>query len=144
MKQFFYLLSFILIACSFSSCSNDEMEWYGDEQNLVGTEWKSILQYYGDAGRASQLPPGVEIPNRTETLNFETKEFVIIDTRWTYNFETQKVEKIEIKDPGTYEYTHPKIKLTFADGSVVEAFISAKNTIYYSDEKKGANEFARQ
>lgn len=135
-----YLLLFV---CFGYACTNDEMNWYGSVQELAGTEWESTVLYYGGS---PELPPGIDdvLRERTEILHFGPKEFAITITRWTYNYETQEVEKVEIRDPGTYEYIHPKIKLTFEDGSVVEAFISARNTIYYNDEEKGSNQFARK
>ena len=141
MKHLLYLFSVIAIACSFASCSNDEnTDWmYGDKQELANTEWKSILTYYYD-GTAPSGRADTKITQRAETLSFDANRFTLTDTRWDYTTE----KEYTVQATGDNEYKHPKLNLIFDDGTVLEAAISARNTIYYSDEKMGHNEFERQ
>ena len=138
MKHLFYLFSIIALAYSFVSCSNDEdTDWqYGDKQELANTECESTKVYYG----GTQGRSVTNIPELAETLRFDSNSFTLTDTRM--NYETEKTYTVEAT--GKYEYNHPKLKFIFNDGSVLEAYISSQNTIYYNDEKMGYNEFERQ
>lgn len=137
MKHLFYLFSIIALAYSFVSCSNDEdTDWqYGDKQELANTEWESTKEYYYDGGRAD-----TKTTRNAETLSFDSDSFTLTDERLDYETEKTYIAK----ETGKYEYNHPKLKFIFNDGSVLEAYISAQNTIYYNDEKMGYNEFERQ
>lgn len=140
MKHLLYLFSVIAIACSFASCSNDEnTDWmYGKQQELANTEWKSTKKYYADTAPAGRAD--TKITMYAETLSFDANRFTLTDTRWDYTTE----KEYTVQATGNYEYKHPKLNLIFDDGTVLEAFISARNTIYYSDENMGYNEFERQ
>ena len=138
MKHLLKLLSVIAITCSLVSCSNDEdTDWmHGDKQELENTEWKSTKEWYG----GTQGRSATNIPDLAETLSFDSDSFTFKDKRMDY--ETEKT--ITVEATGKYEYNHPKLKFIFDDGSILEAYISAQNTIYYSDEVMGHNVFERQ
>lgn len=136
-------LCFIAIACCFTSCSYDEgQDWmYGEKQELVGTEWKNVPKAYTN----SPLPGSdIVIPIPTETLHFDSNGFTLTKTSWRYNSDSQKVEDITTTTVGDYSYNHPNLKLTFEDNSETEAYISAKNTIYFHTPKGTFNEFTRE
>lgn len=137
MKHLLYIFSFIALACSFSSCSNDDNDWMsGEELELANTEWKSIKVYYTASSRQSDQ----NIPGLAETLRFDSNKFTLSDKRWDYTTE----KEVTIQATGNYEYNHPELKLIFDDGTVLKASISAKNTIYYNDDEMGFNEFELQ
>ena len=132
MKHLFYLFSVIAMAFCFTSCSNEDNIWkYGDKQELAGTTWKHINAYYGG------IPP-------TNILQFNSEGFTITQTYWTYNAEGQKEKVQETITNGKYEYKHPNLKLIFDDGNEVEAWISAKNTIGFYNERHAFYEYARE
>ena len=138
MKHLLCLFSFIALSYTFVSCSNDDnADWmYGNQQELANTEWESTKVYYG----GTQGRSVTNIPELAETLRFDSNSFTLTDTRM--NYETEKTYTVQAT--GKYEYNHPKLKLIFDDGSVLEAHISAQNTIYYNDKEMGYNEFERK
>ena len=139
MKQLFYIFSFIVIVCSFVSCSNDDNIWkYGDKQELTETKWKNTLTW------VALLPGQSSTPQPTDILEFSSNEFTITLTFWNYNAEGEKVKGTETVTHGKYEYKHPNIKLVFEDGTETEAWISANNAICFYDEKHTFNEYVRE
>lgn len=138
-KQYITHTDDSLISCIVKFYENrDDADWmYGEQQELANTEWKSTKVYYvaGTQGRSV-----TDITDRAETLRFDSNSFTFTDTRMDYT--TQK--EVTVQATGTYEYKHPRLKLVFEDGAVLEASISVQNTIYYNDEKMGYNEFELQ
>ena len=132
MKHFLNLLSVIAITCSFVSCSNEDNIWkYGDKQELEGTYWESINNTYGG------IPP-------TNILQFNSEEFTLTLTYWTFDTEGKKEKAEETITNGKYEYKHPNLKLIFEDGNEVEAWISARNTIGFYKPNGAFYEYARE
>ena len=98
---------------------------------MKGTYWESINNTYGG------IPP-------TNILQFNSEEFTLTLTYWTFDTEGKKEKAKETITNGKYEYKHPNLKLIFEDGNEVEAWISARNTIGFYKPSGAFYEYARE
>lgn len=136
MRQLFYLFSFIALVSCLNSCSNNEDTWkYGEKQVLANTEWIYIHEMDGSA-------PGIPFP--TETLLFGEQKFTFIFTNWKNDEKSQQIQEVTTTKLGCYEYKHPNLKLSFEDGTEIEAWISTKNEICFYEGEGFFREFTRQ
>lgn len=142
MKKLFYLFSAMVVACCFTACSNDDdyADWfYGDQQNLAGTEWESSVLIYGNIPEDLKI----DVPKVKETLRFDGSNVTYTANRLVYDPATQTITgETTITDQGTYEYKHPKLTINM-NGKVIEADISARNRIYFWGEN-GFQEFSKK
>lgn len=142
MKKLFYLFSAMVVSCCFTACSNDDdyADWfYGDQQNLAGTEWESSVLIYGNIPEDLKI----DVPKVKETLRFDGSNVTYTANRLVYDPATQTITgETTITDQGTYEYKHPKLTINM-NGKVIEADISARNRIYFWGEN-GFQEFSKK
>lgn len=132
-----HLIYLLLSVCLLYACTNDdEKDWmYGNEQVLANTEWIYIVEMDGSA-------PNIPFP--TEVLRFDTQKLTMMFTSWEYDEDIQELQEVTSTKKGNYEYKHPNLKLSFEDGTEIEAWISPTNEICYYGENGEFREFSRQ
>ena len=128
MKKLFYLFSAIVVACSLAACSDDDNDWfYGDKQNLPGTEWECSVLIRGNIPEDLEI----DIPKVKETFRFDGNSVTYTTNRLVYDPATQTITgETTNTDQGTYEYKHPYLTINVS-GMVIEAEISARNRIFF-------------
>lgn len=128
MRKLFYLFSAIVLAISFTGCSNDDNDWfYGDKQNLPGTEWECSVLIRGNIPEDLEI----DIPKVKETFRFDGNNVSYTANRLVYDPANQTITgETTTTEQGTYEYKHPNLTINI-NGMVIEAEISARNRIYF-------------